>query len=123
MRSSSEKPRWHLGVESPLIDVGEDLQRFWRKFRPNPVHVPDEVNRHAVRAPVVDLEEPEGATKWGFVSGCMAGLRHRHDSLPKSKESQIRALEKGRHQHSSSITTLVRTLAFERPDPANGRKC
>jgi len=41
---------------------------------------------------VVDLEEPEGATKWGFVSGCMAGLRHRHDSLPKSKESQIRAL-------------------------------
>ena len=60
------------------------------------------VNRHAVRAPVVDLEEPEGETKWGFVSGCMAGLRHRHDSLPKSKESQIRALEKGRHQHSSS---------------------
>ena len=52
------------------------------------------VNHHAVRAPVVDLEEPEGATKWGFVSGCMAGLRHRHDSLPKSKESQIRALEK-----------------------------
>ena len=64
------------------------------------------VNRHAVRAPVVDLEEPEGATKWGFVSGCMAGLRHRHDSLPKSKESQIRALEKGRHQHSSSNLTL-----------------
>ena len=59
------------------------------------------LNRRAVRAPVVDLEEPEGATKWGFVSGCMAGLRHRHDSLPKSKESQIRALEKGRHQHSS----------------------
>ena len=60
------------------------------------------VNRCAVRAPVIDLEEPEGATKWGFVSGCMAGLRHRHDSLPKSKESQIRALEKGRHQQSSS---------------------
>ena len=52
------------------------------------------VNRHAVRAPVVDLEEPEGETKWGFVSGYRAGLRHRHDSLPKSKESQIRALEK-----------------------------
>ena len=61
------------------------------------------VNHHAVRAPVFDLEEPEGVTKWGFVSGCMAGLRHRHDSLPKSKESQIRALEKGRHQHSSSL--------------------
>ena len=42
----------------------------------------------------------------GFVSGCMAGLRHRHDSLPKSKESQIRALEKGRHQHSSSNFSL-----------------
>ena len=123
MRSSSEKPRRHLGVESPLIDVGEYLQRFWRKFRPDPVHVPDEVNRHAVRAPVVDLEEPEGATKWGFVSGCMAGLRHRHDSLPKSKESQIRALEKGRHQHSSSLPTLVLTLALEGPDPANGGKC
>ena len=81
------------------------------------------VNRHAVRAPVVDLEEPEGATKWGFVSGCMAGLRHRHDSLPKSKESQIRALEKGRHQHSSSLPTLVLTLALEGPDPANGGKC
>ena len=81
------------------------------------------VNRHAVRAPVVDLEEPEGATKWGFVSGCMAGLRHRHDSLPKSKESQIRALEKGRHQHSSSYSILVGTLAFERPNPANGGKC
>ena len=60
------------------------------------------VNHHAVRAPVVDLEEPEGESKWGFVSGYRAGLRHRHDSLPKSKESQIRALEKGRHQHSSS---------------------
>ena len=82
-----------------------------------------EVNRHAVRAPVVDLEEPEGATKWGFVSGCMAGLRHRHDSLPKSKESQIRALEKGRHQHSSSLPTLVLTLARVGPDPANGGKC
>ena len=82
-----------------------------------------EVNRHAVRAPVVDLEEPEGATKWGFVSGCMAGLRHRHDSLPKSKESQIRALEKGRHQHSSSLTSLVLTLALEGPDPANSGKC
>ena len=81
------------------------------------------VNRHAVRAPVVDLEEPEGATKWGFVSGCMAGLRHRHDSLPKSKESQIRALEKGRHQHSSSLTSLVLTLALKGPDPANGGKC
>lgn len=78
------------------------------------------VNRHAVRAPVVDLEEPEGATKWGFVSGCMAGLRHRHDSLPKSKESQIRALEKGRHQHSSSPPILVGTLAFKRPNLANG---
>ena len=106
-----------------MIDVGEYLQRLWRKFRPDPVHVPDEVNRHAVRAPVVDLEEPEGATKWGFVSGCMAGLRHRHDSLPKSKESQIRALEKGRHQHSSSLPTLVLTLALEGPDPANGGKC
>ena len=123
MRSSSEKPRWHLGVESPLIGVGEYLQRFWRKFRPDPFHVPDEVNRHAVRAPVVDLEEPEGATKWGFVSGCMAGLRHRHDSLPKSKESQIRALEKGRHQHSSSSPSLVLTLARVGPDPANGGKC
>ena len=80
------------------------------------------VNHHAVRAPVVDLEEPEGATKWGFVSGCMAGLRHRHDSLPKSKESQIRALEEGRHQHSSSSVSLILTLAFERPDPANGGK-
>ena len=103
--------------------MGEYLQRFWRKFRPDPVHVPDEVNRHAVRAPVVDLEEPEGATKWGFVSGCMAGLRHRHDSLPKSKESQIRALEKGRHQHSSSSPSLVLTLARVGPDPANGGKC
>ena len=61
------------------------------------------VNRHAVRAPVVDLEEPEGKSKWGFVSGYETGLRHRHDSLPKSKESQIRALEEGRHQHSSSL--------------------
>ena len=60
------------------------------------------VNHHAVRAPVVDLEEPEGKSKWGFVSGYKTGLRHRHDSLPKSKESQIRALEEGRHQHSSS---------------------
>ena len=59
------------------------------------------VNHHAVRAPVVDLEEPEGESKWGFVSGYEAGLRHRHDSRPKSIESQIRALEKGRHQHSS----------------------
>ena len=81
------------------------------------------MNHHAVRAPVVDLEEPEGATKWGFVSGYMAGLRHRHDSLPKSKESQIRALEKGRHQHSSSMVSLVLTLAVEGPDSANGRKC
>ena len=37
----------------------------------------------------------------GFVSGYEAGLLHQHDSHPKSKESQIRALEKGCHQHSS----------------------
>lgn len=80
------------------------------------------MNHRAVRAPVVDLEEPEGETKWGFVSGYRAGLRHRHDSLPKSKESQIRALEKGRHQHSSSLLSLVLTLAFERPNPTNGGK-
>ena len=89
---------------------------------PKPIGI-KEVNRRAVRAPVVDLEEPEGETKWGFVSGCMAGLRHRHDSLPKSKESQIRALEKGRHQHSSSVPILVLTLVLEGPDPANGGKC
>jgi len=61
------------------------------------------VNRHAVRAPVFDLDKPEGETKWGSVSGSKAGVLHRHNSLPKSKESQIRALEKGRHQHSSSF--------------------
>ena len=66
----------------------------WNSPRQVQIQQSKGVNRHAVRAPVVDLEEPEGATKWGFVSGCMAGLRHRHDSLPKSKESQIRALEK-----------------------------
>ena len=81
------------------------------------------VNRHAVRAPVVDLEEPEGATKWGFVSGCMAGLRHRHDSLPKSKESQIRALEKGRHQHSSSAFSLRLNSTGGWPDPADQLQC
>ena len=81
------------------------------------------VNHSAVRTFVVDLDKPEGESKWGSVSGIWAGIRHLHDSLPKSKESQIRALEKGRHQHSSSTTTLVRPLAFERPDPPNGLKC
>ena len=61
------------------------------------------MNRHAVRAQVFDLVEPEEEAKWGFVSGSKTGLRHRHDSLPKSRESQIRALEKGRHQQSSSM--------------------
>ena len=107
-------------LKQKLIDI--DLMMPWDSPRHKPIRQAKGVNRHAVRAPVVDLEEPEGATKWGFVSGCMAGLRHRHDSLPKSKESQIRALEKGRHQHSSSLATLVLTLAFERPDPANGDK-
>ena len=59
------------------------------------------VDHRAVRAPVFDLELPEGVTKWGFVSGYKAGLRHLHDSHPKSKESQIRALEKGCHQPGS----------------------
>ena len=59
------------------------------------------VDPMTVRAPVIDLELPEGATKWGFVSGYEAGLRHHHDSHPKSKESQIRALEKGCHQSGS----------------------
>ncbi len=58
-------------------------------------------NHRAVQAPVFDLEEPEGETKCGFVSGYMAGLLHQHDSFPKSKESQIRALEEGCHQQSS----------------------
>ena len=31
------KPRCRI----PLIDVGVDLQRFWREFSPDPVHVPD----------------------------------------------------------------------------------
>jgi len=59
------------------------------------------VGHLTVKTPAFDLELPEGATKWGFVSGCKAGLRHHHDSLPKSKESQIRALEKGCHQPGS----------------------
>ena len=71
---------------------------------------------------MVDLEEPEGATKWGFVSGRMAGLRHRHDSLPKSK-SQIRALEKGRHQHSSSAFSLRLNSTGGWPDPADQLQC
>ena len=81
------------------------------------------MNRHAVRAPVVDLEEPEGESKWGFVSGCKAGLRHRHDSLPKSKESQIRALEKGRHQHSSSNFSLRLNSTGGWPDPSDQLQC
>ena len=36
-----KKLRWHLGVQSAMVDVGEDLQRFWRKFSPDTVHVPD----------------------------------------------------------------------------------
>ena len=59
------------------------------------------VDHLTVKAPAFDLELPEGATKWGFVSGYKAGLRHHHDSHPKSKESQIRALEKGCHQPGS----------------------
>ena len=30
----------------------------------------------------------KGRYKVGFVSSCMAGLRHRHDSLPKSKNGE-----------------------------------
>ena len=52
------------------------------------------VNHSAVRTFVVDLDKPEGESKWGSVSGIWAGIRHLHDSLPKSKESQIRALER-----------------------------
>ena len=48
---------------------------------------------HQRASPSGRPEEPEG-DKVGFVSGYMAGLRHCHDSLPKSKESLIRALEK-----------------------------
>ncbi|QNI54846.1 hypothetical protein SynBIOSE41_02346 [Synechococcus sp. BIOS-E4-1] len=59
------------------------------------------VDRPTVQASGFDLELPEGATKRGFVSGYKAGLRHLHDSHPKSKESQIRALEKGCHQPGS----------------------
>ncbi len=46
----------------------------------------------------IDLVEPEEESKWGFVSGCLTGLRYLHDSLPMSRESQIRALGKGHHQ-------------------------
>ena len=35
------RPRWDRGVAYPLIDVGVDLQRYWRKFSPDPVHVHD----------------------------------------------------------------------------------
>ena len=52
------------------------------------------MNHHAVRAPVIDLEEPEGVTKVGIRFRLQGGLRHRHGSRPKSIESQIRALEK-----------------------------
>ena len=85
--------------------VRQSLSQPVSLFAENPVLAFDVigVNHHAVRAPVVDLEEPEGKSKWGFVSGYKTGLRHRHDSLPKSKESQIRALEEGRHQQSSSL--------------------
>ena len=87
--------------------VRQSLSRTVSLYAENPVLAFDliGVNRHAVRAPVVDLEEPEGKSKWGFVSGYKTGLRHRHDSLPESKKSQIRALEEGRHQHSSSRTS------------------
>ena len=76
------------------------------------------MNRHAVRAPVVDLEEPEGASKWGFVSGYETGLRHRHDRHPKSKESQIRALEKA-VTNTAVQAKLVELWTGKRPDGAN----
>ena len=62
------------------------------------------VDHLTVKTPAFDLELPEGATKRGFVSGYKAGLRHLHDSHPKSKESQIRALEKGCHQPGSPLS-------------------
>ena len=55
----------------------------------------------------IDLEEPEGESKWGSVSSYETGLRYLHDSFPKSKESQIRALEK-------AITNKVVTQQFKR---------
>ena len=80
------------------------------------------VNRHAVRAPVVDLEEPEGRQS-GFVSGCMAGLRHRHDSLPKAKERPIRARDKGRHPHRRANLSLGLDSTGGWPDPADQLQC
>tara|TARA_B100000959_G_scaffold105913_2_gene111714 strand:- start:5598 stop:5789 length:192 start_codon:yes stop_codon:yes gene_type:complete len=61
------------------------------------------MNRHAVRAQVFDLVEPEEEAKWGFVSGSKTGLRHRHDSLPKSRRESDQSTRKGRHQQSSPL--------------------
>ena len=44
-----------------------------------------------------------------------AGIRHFHDSLPKSKESQIRALEKA-HTNKVVLNNLKEILSRGRPN-------
>ena len=50
----------------------------------------------------VDLGKPEEESKWAFVSNYMIGLRLHHDSLLKSKKSQIRAHKEELDQRSSN---------------------
>ena len=49
----------------------------------------------------IDLEKPEEESKWAFVSNYKIGLRPHHDSLLKSKKSQIRAHKEELDQRSS----------------------
>ena len=64
------------------------------------------MNRHAVRAPVIDLEEPEGATKVRIRFRLQGRFTAPTRQSPQVDRESDQSTRKGRHQHSSPTQIL-----------------
>ena len=64
------------------------------------------MNHHAVRAPVIDLEEPEGVTKVGIRFRLQGRFTAPTRQSPQVDRESDQSTRKGRHQHSSPTAIL-----------------
>ena len=63
-------------------------------------------DHHAVRAPVIDLEEPEGVTKVGIRFRLQGRFTAPTRQSPQVDRESDQSTRKGRHQHSSPTQIL-----------------
>ena len=89
-----------------ILEIQQDQKNYIKKRKLKPKLLMDlSLNTESPSVLCcIDLEKPEEESKWTFVSDSKIGLLPHHDSLLKSKESQIRAHKEELNQRLSNLT-------------------